>query len=226
MMVGIKIVGVHERDHMIDSMNRQLQLPAGDIIYDERPGGGYAFPILKKAWLDPYAEEETHRVVLNDDLELCDNFREICEQIAKAQPNSIVSFFTTYLNSSFCDQEIKLIHTPYIKHDIGIFGCAIMMPKNVAIECMEYTQKDYPDIKFESRAFTEFAREIGIPIITTLPCLVQHIGDESLVDQSLPIRRTTRFEKYPEADWNTKEVIELKTLTEMTRPIMRPINWK
>lgn len=45
MMVGIKIVGVHERDHMIDSMNRQLQLPAGDIIYDERPGGGYAFPI-------------------------------------------------------------------------------------------------------------------------------------------------------------------------------------
>ncbi len=52
------------------------------------------------------------------------------------------------------------------------------------------------------------------------------IGDESLVDQSLPIRRTTRFEKYPEADWNTKEVIELKTMTEMTRPIMRPINWE
>ena len=43
MMVGIKIVGVHERDHMIDSMNRQLRLPADDIIYDERPGGGYAF---------------------------------------------------------------------------------------------------------------------------------------------------------------------------------------
>lgn len=226
MMVGIKIVGVHERDHMIDEMNRQLQLPAGDIIYDERQGGGYAFPMLKKAWLDPYADEETHRVVLNDDLELCNNFREICEQIAKAQPNSIVSFFTTYLNSSFCDQEIQKIQTPYIRHDVGIFGCAIMMPKDVAIECMEYTNNYYPDIKFESRAFTQFARERGIPIITTLPGLVQHIGDESLVDQSLPIRRTTRFEKYPDADWNTKEVIELKTMMEMTRPLMKPINWK
>lgn len=225
-MVGIKIVGVHERDHMIDEMNRQLQLPAGDIIYDERPGGGYAFQILKKAWLDPFAEGETHRVVLNDDLELCDDFINICNQIAKAQPNSIVSFFSTYFNSSYCDQEIQKLQTPYVRHDVGIFGCAIMMPKNVAIECMEFTSMNYPDIKFESRAFTEFARERGIPIITTLPGLVQHIGDESLVDQSLPIRRTTRFKKYPDADWNTKEVIELKTMTEMTRPIMRPINWK
>lgn len=82
-MISIKIVGVREREYMIDEMNRQLQLPAGDIIYDERPGGGYAFPILKKAWLDPYVEEETHRVVLNDDLELCDDFINICNQIAK-----------------------------------------------------------------------------------------------------------------------------------------------
>ena len=224
-MISIKIVGVREREYMIDEMNRQLQLPAGDIIYDERPGGGYAFPILKKAWLDPFAEGETHRIVLNDDLELCDDFINICNQIAKAQPNSIVSFFSTYFNSSYCDQEIQKLQTPYVRHDVGIFGCAIMMPKNVAIECMEFTSMNYPDIKFESRAFTEFARERGIHIITTLPGLVQHIGDESLVDQSLPIRRTTRFKKYPEADWNTKEVIELKTMTEMTRPIMRPINW-
>lgn len=224
-MISIKIVGVREREYMIDEMNRQLQLPAGDIIYDERPGGGYAFPILKKAWLDPFAEGETHRIVLNDDLELCDDFINICNQIAKAQPNSIVSFFSTYFNSSYCDQEIQKLQTPYVRHDVGIFGCAIMMPKNVAIECMEYTNNYYPDIKFESRAFTQFARERGIPIITTLPGLVQHIGDESLVDQSLPIRRTMRFEKHPEADWSAKEVIELKTMTEMTRPIMRPINW-
>lgn len=225
-MISIKIVGVREREYMIDEMNRQLQLPAGDIIYDERPGGGYAFPILKKAWLDPFAEGETHRVVLNDDLELCDDFINICNQIAKAQPNSIVSFFSTYFNSSYCDQEIQKLQTPYVRHDVGIFGCAIMMPKNVAIECMEYTNNYYPDIKFESRAFTQFARERGIPIITTLPGLVQHIGDESLVDQSLPIRRTMRFEKHPEADWSAKEVIELKTMTEMTRPLMKPINWK
>lgn len=226
MMVGIKIVGVHKRDHMIDAMNRQLRLPADDIIYDERPGGGYAFPVLKKAWLDPYAEEETHRVVLNDDLKLCDNFREICEQIAKAQPNSIVSFFSTYFNSSYCDQEIQKLQTPYVRHDVGIFGCAIMMPKDVAIECMGYTDEHYPGIKFESHAFHQFALENGIPVISTLPCLVQHLGDDSLVDKHLPIRRTTRFVKQPTANWSCSDVETIKAMMEMTRPLMNPINWK
>ena len=66
-MVGIKIIGVHQRDEMIAAMNEELKLPDSDIIYDERPEGGVVFPVAKQAWLAPYAEGETHRVVLNDD---------------------------------------------------------------------------------------------------------------------------------------------------------------
>ena len=84
-MVGIKIIGVHQRNEMIAAMNEELQLPDSDIIYDERPEGGDVFPVAKQAWLAPYAEGETHRVVLNDDLEVCEGFREICEHIAAAQ---------------------------------------------------------------------------------------------------------------------------------------------
>lgn len=225
-MVGIKIVGVHERDAMIAAMNEELQLSATDIIYDTRDGGGYAFPILKQAWLAPYAEGETHRVVLNDDLEVCEGFREICEQIAAAHPDCIVSFFTTYFNSGYCDEEIAALQTPYVTHDRGIFGCAIMMPKDVAIECMSYTDEHYPGIKFESHAFHQFALERGIPVISTIPCLVQHLGDDSLVDKMLPIRRTTRFVKQPAANWSCSDVKTIKAMMEMTRPLMRPINWK
>ena len=225
-MVDIKIVGVHERDAMITAMNKELQLPDADIVYDTREGGGYAFPILKQAWLAPYAEGETHRVVLNDDLEVCEGFREICEQIAVAHPDCIVSFFTTYFNSGYCDEEIAALQTPYVTHDRGIFGCAIMMPKDVAIECMEYTDQNFPDIKFESHAFHQFALERGIPVISTIPCLVQHLGDDSLVDKMLPIRRTTRFVKQPEADWSCSDVETIKAMMEMTRPLMKPINWK
>ena len=225
-MVGIKIVGVHERDAMITAMNNELRLPDADIVYDTREGGGYAFPILKQAWLAPYAEGETHRVVLNDDLEVCEGFHEICEQIAAAHPYCIVSFFSTYYNSSYCDEEIAALQTPYVTHDRGIFGCAIMMPKDVAIECMSYTDEHYPGIKFESHAFHQFALERGIPVISTLPCLVQHLGDDSLVDKHLPIRRTERFVKHPEADWSCSDVETIKAMMEMTRPLMKPINWK
>lgn len=225
-MVGIKIVGVHERDAMITAMNKKLQLPDADIVYDTREGGGYAFPVLKQAWLAPYAEDETHRVVLNDDLEVCEGFREICEQIAAAHPDCIVSFFTTYFNSGYCDEEIAALQTPYVTHDRGVFGCAIMMPKDVAIECIEYTEQNYPGIKFESHAFHQFALENGIPVISTLPCLVQHLGDDSLVDKMLPIRRTTRFVKHPTANWSCSDVETIKAMMEMTRPLMRPINWK
>ena len=42
-MVGIKIIGVHQRDEMIAAMNEELKLPDSDIIYDERPEGGVVF---------------------------------------------------------------------------------------------------------------------------------------------------------------------------------------
>ena len=47
---------------------------------------------------------------------------------------------------------------------------------------------------------------------------MQHLGDDSLVDEHLPIRRTTRFVKQPEADWSSTDVETIKAMMEMTRP--------
>ena len=91
---------------------------------------------------------------------------------------------------------------------------------------MEYTEQNYPGIKWETYAFHQYALEKGIPVISTIPCLVQHLGDDSLVDEHLPIRRTTRFVKQPEADWSSTDVETIKAMMEMTRPLMKPINWK
>ena len=171
-MISIKIVGVH-KPRSYDRCDESAAAGFRQMISFMTKGQvvDYAFPVLKKAWLDPYAEEETHRVVLNDDLKLCDNFREICEQIAKAQPNSIVSFFSTYFNSSYCDQEMQKLQTPYVRHDVGIFGCAIMMPKDVAIECMEFTSMNIIRISnLRAGLLLNLPKKEVYPLLRTLPC--------------------------------------------------------
>lgn len=207
-MVSFKIVGVHARNSMIYEMKKKL--PNCEVIYDERIGGGYAFPILKKTWAAHYDPNETHRVVLNDDLELCDGFTDICQQIALMHPDKIVCLFSTNYNDPKYDEALNSLTTPYIYHDHALFGCAIMMPKAIANECMEYTQKYHPDVKFESHAFLEFARKKGIHIITTIPCLVQHIGDVSLIEKSLPIRQSTRYIEQPNVNWLNTDIAHIQ----------------
>ena len=101
-----------------------------------------------------------------------------------------------------------------------------MMPKDVAIECMGYTDEHYPGIKRETYAFHQYGLEKGIPVISTIPCWVQHLSDDSLVDEHLPIRRTERFVKQPAANWSSSDVETIRAMMEMTRPLMKPINWK
>lgn len=81
------------------------------------------------------------------------------------------------------------------------------MPLAMVDECFNYIAINFDENVHESYGILSFLKHKGIPILTTIPVTVQHIGDDSLFDPDLPVRRTTRFEEHPEADWtNTKEV--------------------
>jgi hypothetical protein len=75
----IHIYGVHERDDMINSTAEKLGLGCKNIHYDDREERGLMMYTAKKAWLAPIPEGITHRIALADDVEVCDNFKEICE---------------------------------------------------------------------------------------------------------------------------------------------------
>lgn len=45
-----------------------------------------------------------------------------------------------------------------------------------------------------------------IPILTTIPAIIQHIGDVSVIDPSKPIRRTQYFERDPVANWASQKI--------------------
>ena len=64
----------------------------------------------------------------------------------------------------------------------------------------------------DGHVMQEYLESRGIQLLTTIPGLIQHNGDESLYDPGLPIRRSARFEKNPAADWTNRSVMDPPSL--------------
>lgn len=208
MNIDIHIYGVHARDEMIAATVNKIGLTSDCIHYDDRPGGGPMIYTAKKAWLlAPIPDGITHRISLADDVEVCDGFQDICTQIAATHPKSIISFFPYEFMQD--TPGIKDCGTPYFKAHI-LSGCAIMMPVEYIEPCFDYVKKRFNDICADDEGIQAWADANGIQILTTVPALIQHIGDESIANKGCFIRRTVYYEKEPVVDFTSRKVMEYR----------------
>lgn len=207
MSIDIHIYGVHARDSMIAETANKLNLASNCIHYDDRPNGGFMIYTAKKAWLSAVPAGITHRVALADDVEVCDGFLNICEQIAAAHPNDIVSFFPYEFMKK--NAEIENCDTPYFKAHI-LSGCGIMMPVEYIEPCFKYIKSRFNDECADDFAIQTWADANGIQILTTIPALIQHIGDISIANAGCFIRRTVYYNEKPSASWASKKIMEYK----------------
>jgi hypothetical protein len=136
-------------------------------------------------------------------MDICDNFKEICDEIIKVHPDKIVSFFlwegrenNDYLNS---------LTSPYI-YSRFVIGMGILMPVKYIDDCFSYIKEKFDDNIADDIGIQKWAFDRGIPVISTIPSLVQHLGDVSLLDSNNPIRRSVYFEISPNADWSNKKI--------------------
>lgn len=207
MNIDIHIYGVHERDDMIAATKTKLNLSDDYIHYDDRPGGGLMMYTAKKAWLAPVSEGITHRIALADDVEVCDGFLNICTQIAEAHPKSIISFFPYEFMKK--NPEIEGYDTPYWKAHI-LSGCAIMIPVEYIEPCFKYVKERFDDNCADDEGIQAWAEANGREILTTIPALIQHIGDDSIANKGCFIRRTEYYEENPVADFSSSKVMEYR----------------
>ena len=207
MTVDIHIYGVHARDDMITATVNKLDLSDDCVHYDDRPNGGFMIYTAKKAWLAPIQDGVTHRVVLADDVEVCGDFLNICKQIAEAHPKSIISFFPYEFMKR--NHEIEGCDTPYFKASI-LSGCGIMMPVEYIEPCFSYIKDRFNDECPDDFAIQSWADANRIQILTTIPALLQHIGDESIANKGCFIRRTVYYENNPVSDWSNKKIMEYR----------------
>ena len=190
----------------MENLREALGLTDQDIFYDERTETGNPYLAVKQTWLLPHEEGVTHRVVLNDDVQVCNGFKQIIEQMTQSHPDCAFSLFTMAFDGESYNDFISGMDSPYIHHDWSMWGCAILLPIGIVEECFNYIDAVFGEDALESQGILSFLKHKQIPVLSTIPVTVQHIGDDSLYDPSLPVRRTTRFEENPTADWTSTQI--------------------
>lgn len=179
-MIDIRIMAHPSRRENVTKMLQALGLSEVIVAWDDRPGKNDAMYTARKAWTAPIPDGCTHRLVLQDDGELCEGFLEIAEQVAAKHPQEIVSF----MHEGEVPGEGR-----YRPHVFSV-GVALMIPVALLDDLWWFVDNRLPVvalphlreiIKHDTTCIRYWLRYRHIPCITTVPSLVQHIGDESLV---------------------------------------------
>ena len=205
----IRIMAHPSRKEMVKNILGQLGMSEDIVIYDDRKFGGDAIYTAEKAWKSPFTENDiTHRIILQDDIILADNFLEKCKDIVNTVPDNPISLSNTFIAGL---PEYKYKSCCYfITHEI--WGVGIIMPIKYIEPCWNWinSQKGTDNYcKCDDIMIMRYFESQNINAYTTIPCLVQHISDakhESLITafgdlNYLGDRISTTFEKCPNDDF-------------------------
>lgn len=210
-MFDIKVYGVKKRLPMIEKTVEKLGLSWDDVIFDDRENGGDAYYTARKAFLSALESGAEHAIILQDDIEVCNNFKEIASEIIETHPDKIIALFPQdgYLKSKFRRYPELKGKTPYVRNRYWITGCGFIIPTKYISPYLEYAESiKYEKDFLEDTALFRWAENNNIIILNTVPALIQHLGEQSLVFGANAINRTTKYyEENPIANWKTKLVI-------------------
>lgn len=193
--VDIRIMAHKSRADNVQKLLAALALPDEAVAWDDRKDGGDALYTAKKAWFAKMPAGCTHRVVLADDAETCEGFREIVETLAKNYPEDIFTLF----------HPGELVPGAPVANVCSkmAFGVGMMLPKQLIGPIFENPIRPEDDM---SVAFFAYAR--GMRILTPMPSIVQHLQVPSLLGNPMGIRSES-YTRTPKQDWKSKEIINI-----------------
>lgn len=210
--IDIKIYGIHERDFLIDELKKSLDLKDDDICYDDRLERGSCLYTLAKACTAPTEEGITHRLVMPDDMIVCNDFKIILNKIIHAHPDKVVNLFP--FRYDMYSIKARKLTTPYIKSLGGVAGNGIIFPIEYLDVMVDWWKSNYKDTYHTMRseeALIGFLKIFMIPVIVTIPSIVQHIGDDygSYINKKAHNRKTVYFKRncLEGFDWDSKEIV-------------------
>lgn len=195
-MIDVRIFGVPERIDNITKNKSILGVPDNRVVIDSRHDG--CSKTAKKAW--GILPSDDHVLVLQDDIELCDSFLYYCGIMIDTHPNAIISLYP----GAFPRMEyIKSLprRTPYISTK-EVSGQAIIMPSKYIDQCLASWSDDIAGDDIQIR---NWSRTTDILRLTTIPCIVQHIGHSSVFDHTRDLGSSDFFVKDPSGiNWREK----------------------
>lgn len=172
-LFDIRIMAHPSRRENVLRMLSKLDMDEDIVSWDDRPNGGDAIYTAEKAWLSPAEPGITHRVVLQDDIELCDKFLCAVGKIIRDLPDACVSLYNGLPADLRADKT-----NPYIQVN-EVCGPGIILPMKYVQDCWAWIarQPDGPDRWHDDRMILRYCQHRGVPIYSTVPLTIQHIGD-------------------------------------------------
>lgn len=181
MKLDVKIMGVKKRLPLIMNLVHRTGLDAKSVVLDDRGenGGGDAWYNAKRAWLAPLPEGTTHRMVLQDDICVCDDFIDICNKIISVFPDAIFALH----GGSWITPNMKKTKSPYINvRGCGISGQAIIIPVHHIPKMMAWSDevlgKEY---KHDDGRIGFYALCNNVKVFGTIPDLTDHIPVDTCI---------------------------------------------
>lgn len=121
-------------------------------------------------------------VFMEDDIVFCEGFKEKIEEVIKQYPDKIINFFY---------RPMVYMQTKEIEGKMFIYNQCVYYPKGIAkmlAEKLEELLKDEQDIEKFAKTYDQMQGKaldlLGLNFISYRPCLVQHIGQKSILGNS------------------------------------------
>ena len=185
--ISIRIMGVEKRMDNINITKTRFHVPDEHVFIDREHIG--CVENAKRAWL---AETDKPFVmVVQDDVEFCDDFIHYANKVVKQYKDKIITFFPFQFFE--VPQGGLPKKSPYVLTRC-ISGQATLMPTEYVKPCISAWRED---IKGDDTNIMRWGWDNDIKFLTTLPALTQHLGQESVFDHTRSIGKSNCYRKNP-----------------------------
>lgn len=211
----IAVVAVRERLSYVEKLREKLSLDYDSIFYDDEKKG----PLNSIINILNTFKDYSHVIILQDDAFPCNNFLNKCKDIIDAHPNKVVALYPY----DFMDEEINPINSESPYYNLKILSSVGLIFPNIYIkDFLDYVNK-YGDSWRDDKTIREFCLSKSIHMIQTIPALVQHIGDNSIIAPDNPIRRTNYFYEDGNINWKSTKINSLDYYSSLDKRVAEKI---
>ena len=200
--LDIRIMATPRRKEMAENLCKKLDLSLDHIVWDDRPNGGFPRYTARKAWLFPFEETCTHRIVIQDDVDICDNFLEGVQKCLEFQPTESWTFCTT----------LKDTRESYYRRILSgnLTGQCIVMDKKKILECWDWIDSNLPEtLDDDDASIGLYHFETEKTFLTTIPSLCNNSPLSSIGNEYPPMSPSFCKDAFFKKDWTNKKIFFL-----------------
>tara|TARA_R100000988_G_C4006326_1_gene172891 strand:+ start:3442 stop:4140 length:699 start_codon:yes stop_codon:yes gene_type:complete len=163
----------------------------------------------RQCWMWGLSTKCTHHLVIQDDVELCEQFIQTVKKCIETYPEHPLGL---YANRKICEeaknQDIRWCQIPD-----GTWGQAIVLPQSMIAKFLKWEKNHIlPNFKWDDSRLAMFLVDQKIPAMCPMPSLVNHAGaDSSIVGNNNKNRKARWFvenKNYLDYNWSDKKFLK------------------